>query len=72
MIFEAELLDIRNTDAQSLADVLVPPPPETDLPASGLTTAQLFEAWGWCVAQKSRAAKFGLKEEELAALTGGL
>ena len=72
MIFEAELLVIRNTDAQSLADVLVPPPPETDLPASGLTTAQLFEAWGWCVAQKSRAAKFGLKEEELAALAGGL
>jgi FKBP-type peptidyl-prolyl cis-trans isomerase len=72
MIFEVELLDIRNTDAQSLADALMPPPPEPLLSATGLTTARLFEAWGWSVAQKTRAAKFGLQEEELAALAGGL
>jgi FKBP-type peptidyl-prolyl cis-trans isomerase len=72
MIFEVELLDIRDTDAQSLADALMPPPPEPELSASGLTTAQLFEAWGWCVAQNTRAVKFGLREEELTALAGGL
>lgn len=72
MTFEVELLGIRDTDAQSLADALVPLAPETDLPASGLSTAQLFEAWGWGVAQKTRAAKFELQEEELAALADGL
>ncbi|MGA2788278.1 MAG: FKBP-type peptidyl-prolyl cis-trans isomerase, partial [Verrucomicrobiota bacterium] len=72
MVFEAELLDIQDTDPQSLADALVPPAPELEMPASGFTDAQLFETWGWSVAQRTRAAKFRLDEEELAALAGGL
>jgi FKBP-type peptidyl-prolyl cis-trans isomerase len=72
MIFEAELLDVRDTDAQALADALVPPAPEVELPPSGLSGSQLFEMWGWAVAKKTRAAKFNLKADELAALAEGI
>jgi FKBP-type peptidyl-prolyl cis-trans isomerase len=72
MIFEAELFDVRDTEAQNLADALMPPAPEPEMPASGLTDAQLFETWGWSVAQKTRAAKFKLSEDNLAVLAGGL
>jgi FKBP-type peptidyl-prolyl cis-trans isomerase len=71
-IFEVELFDIRDTDAQSLADALVPPAPEAELPASGLAAAQLFETWGWSIAQRTRAARFKLAEKELAALADGM
>ncbi len=72
MIFKVELYDIRDTDAQSLADALVPPAPEPELSASGLTAAQLFETWGWSIAQRTRAARFELNEKELTALADGV
>ncbi len=72
MIFEAELLKVRDTTEQELADEFIAPAPELELPAYGFSTAVVFEAWGWAVAQKTRAAQFNLNETELSALADGL
>jgi FKBP-type peptidyl-prolyl cis-trans isomerase len=72
MIFEVELLKARDTTEQELADELIAPAPELELPASGFSTAMVFEAWGWIVAQKTRAAQFNLNDAELSALADGM
>jgi FKBP-type peptidyl-prolyl cis-trans isomerase/Tfp pilus assembly protein PilF len=68
-IFDVELLDVRDSSKQELADALVLPAPEPELPASGYSEAQLFETWGWTIGQKTRADQFGFTEEQLLALT---
>lgn len=73
MVFEIELLAVKETSAQDLADVLTPLPPRPPSPPpSGLTDVQIIETWGWTVAAETRVARFGLSETELAALVKGL
>jgi FKBP-type peptidyl-prolyl cis-trans isomerase len=73
MIFEIELLGAKNTSPQDLADVLTPmPPAPAPPPPSGFTEAQIIETWGWVVASETHAARFGLDEADLTALTNGL
>jgi FKBP-type peptidyl-prolyl cis-trans isomerase len=72
MIFEIELLFVRDSTEQEIADALVPPAPEPELPASGYSESQLFETWGWSIAQKTRAARFDLNEDQLRALERGI
>ena len=72
MIFEVELLGVRDTTEQELADELVPPAPELELPSSGCSVGVLFQIWGWTIAQKTRAAQFNLSETQLTALADGM
>ncbi len=73
MIFAIELLAIKETSPQDLADVLTPPPPPPPPPPpAGFTDAQIIETWGWTLGSETHAARFGLSEAELAALTNGL
>jgi FKBP-type peptidyl-prolyl cis-trans isomerase len=73
LVFDIELLDIKDTSPQDLADATVPPAPDAEPPyIEGVTDRQLIEAWGWSAAQQTRVAQFGLGEGEIAALTKGL
>ena len=68
-----ELLGIRDTSPQDLADVLTPlPPPPPPPPPSGFTDAQIIETWGWVLASETHAARFGLSQSNLSALAEGL
>jgi FKBP-type peptidyl-prolyl cis-trans isomerase len=72
-IFEIELLDLRNTSAEDLANSLLPSAPEPEPPpASGYTETQIIEAWGWEVARQTRVDHYALTELELSQLTNGL
>jgi len=73
MIFEIELLGVKDTAPQDLADVLTSlPPPPPPPPPSGFTDAQIIETWGWTLAAETHVARFGLSEPELSALLTGL
>jgi FKBP-type peptidyl-prolyl cis-trans isomerase len=73
LVFTLELFAVKDTPAQDLADALVPLPPGSELPyVEGVTDRQLIEAWGWSVAQQTRAAQFGLGASEIATLMKGL
>jgi len=73
MIFEIELLGVKDTAPQDLADVLTPlPPSPPPPPPSGFTDAQIIESWGWTLAAETHAAKFGLSKAEISALLAGL
>lgn len=73
MIFETELLDIKDTSPETLADSLVPPAPEPEAPPpSGYSDQQIIETWGWDTARRTPVARFGLSEADLALLTKGL
>jgi FKBP-type peptidyl-prolyl cis-trans isomerase len=73
MVFDVELLSVRDTAPQDLADSLTPLPPPPPPPApSGFTDRQIIETWGWTTAAETRVARFGLSEAELAALLIGL
>ena len=73
MIFEVELLDLKNTSPEDLADALVPPPPDGEpAPPSGYAERQVIETWGWDIARQTGAAKFGLGADELSRLTKGV
>ena len=73
MIFEIELLDVKDTSAEDLENALIPPAPEPPAPGpSGCTDLQIMEIWGWSVARSTRAEKFGLSDGEIAFLSAGL
>jgi len=73
MVFEIELLGVRDTAPQDLADSLAPlPPPPPPPPPSGFTDRQIIETWGWATAAETHVARFALNEAELAALLPGL
>jgi FKBP-type peptidyl-prolyl cis-trans isomerase len=73
MIYEVELLDVKETPPDVLAVTIVPdapePPPD---PPSGYSPQQIMEAWGWSVARSSPASGIGLGDSELSLLTKGL
>jgi FKBP-type peptidyl-prolyl cis-trans isomerase len=72
MIFEIELLDVKETSAQDLADAMTPLPPEPPAVHSIYTDAQIIQTWGWLVAHETRVEKFGLNQDETNALVKGL
>lgn len=73
MIFEIELLDVKDTPPEVLADALVPPAPEPPPGApSGLNEHELFELWGTLVARQAKVTHLGLNTAERAWLTSGL
>ena len=73
MIYEVELLDIKETPPDVLEITIVPdaPAPEPP-PPSGYSEQQIIETWGWNIAQKSPVSKFGFGEAQLSLLTKGL
>jgi FKBP-type peptidyl-prolyl cis-trans isomerase len=72
-IYDIELLDLKDTSPADLALNTVPPAPEPELvPSPNYNEHQVMEAWGWSIAQQTRAVQFGFGERELAALTKGL
>ena len=72
-VFDIELFDVKDTAPADLANATLPPAPEAEPPlATGYSDRQLIEAWGWSVAQQTRAAQFGLTTNEISALARGL
>ena len=73
MIFEIELLAVKDTSAKDLENALLPPAPEPPAPPpSGYSDSQIMEVWGWSVARATRVGKFELSDGELASFTKGL
>jgi len=73
MIYDLDLLDIKETPPDVLDDARLPPPPEVEPePPSGYTDLQIIETWGWNIARETHIANLGLSEAELAQLTQGL
>ena len=73
MVFEVELLDLKNTSPRELEDTLLPPPPEVEPPPpSGFSEPQILETWGWSIARETRISNLGLGEAELSRLVKGL
>jgi FKBP-type peptidyl-prolyl cis-trans isomerase len=73
MVFEVELLDLKDTPPDALAEALRPPAPEPGPPPpSGYSKQQVLETWGWDIARKTHVSSLGLSEAELSLLTKGL
>ena len=73
MIFEMELLGIKDTPPQDLTDVLTPlPPPPPPPPPSGFTDEQIIGTWGWVVGSETHAARFGFSQTDFSVLAAGL
>jgi FKBP-type peptidyl-prolyl cis-trans isomerase len=73
MVFEIELLAVRDSSPEDLANALLPPAPEPPPPPpSGYSDRQIIEAWGWNVGQQTGAARFKLAKADLALLAHGL
>lgn len=73
MVFVVELLDIKPTPDDVLADTLLPAAPEAEaLPPSGFSEPQIIETWGWNIARKTPVSILDFSEAELSLLTKGL
>jgi FKBP-type peptidyl-prolyl cis-trans isomerase len=73
MIFEVELLDLKDTTPENLEISLLPPAPEVEPPPpSGYSEQQIIETWGWNIARETRVSNLGFSEAELSLLTKGL
>jgi FKBP-type peptidyl-prolyl cis-trans isomerase len=73
MVFEIELLDVKDTSPEDLANSQLPAAPEPEPPApSGSTDAQIIETWGWTVARQTPAGEFGLSAPEISSLAKGV
>ncbi|HEY4416042.1 MAG TPA: FKBP-type peptidyl-prolyl cis-trans isomerase [Verrucomicrobiae bacterium] len=73
IIFDVELLGVKGTSAQDLADArLAPPPAPPALVDTNYSDAQVIEAWGWVAAQETHVAKYGLDRDEMQTLIKGL
>ena len=72
MIYEIELHAIKQTGPDELESAHLPPPAEPPPPPpSGFSREQVIAAWGWNLAQRSWAARFGFDEPRRAALLKG-
>ena len=73
MVFVVELLDIKPTPDDLLADTLLPAAPEPEPPPpSGFSEPQIIETWGWNIARKTPVSILRFDEAELSLLTKGL
>ncbi len=73
LIYEVELLGVKETPTNDLADALIPAAPESPPAAySGrFATNDVIKAWGWEIAQECRLWKLSLNQDELAGLAKG-
>ncbi len=71
-VFEVQLLDVRDSTEQEIADATMGDAPEAILGMSGYSAAQLIELWGWQVGQATRAAQFHLSDAQRESLTRGV
>ncbi len=72
-IFEIELLEIRDTSPEDLANSTLPPAPEPEPPPpSGYAESQVIQTWGWDVARQVHANKYQLTGAEISAVSKGL
>jgi FKBP-type peptidyl-prolyl cis-trans isomerase len=73
MIFEIELLDVKNTLPEDLENAQLPPAPEPpEPPPSGYGDLQIIKTWGWNVGRQLDVAKFKLAQSDLNLLAQGL
>jgi FKBP-type peptidyl-prolyl cis-trans isomerase len=73
MVYDLDLLDLKETPPDVLEEAKLPPPPEVEPePPSGYTDPQIIETWGWNVARETHISNLRLSEAELAQLTKGL
>jgi FKBP-type peptidyl-prolyl cis-trans isomerase len=73
VVYEVELLDIKETPDDVLEATLLPAAPEPELPPpSGFSEQQIMETWGWNIARKTPVASFAFNEAQLSLLTKGL
>jgi len=74
LVYEIEMLGVKDTSPGDLADELVPPAPDPPPPAySGrFATNDVIEAWGWQIAQRHRLWRLMLSDDELANFMAGL
>jgi FKBP-type peptidyl-prolyl cis-trans isomerase len=73
LVYEVEMLGVKDTSANELADALVPAAPESPPPpySGRFATNDVIKAWGWEIAQQSRLWKLSLNPNELAGLAKG-
>jgi len=74
LVYEIEMLGVKDTSAGDLADELVPPAPDPPPPGySGrFATNDVIESWGWQIAQRRRLWRLTLSDDELANFLTGL
>lgn len=74
LVYEIEMLGVKDTPAGDLADELVPPAPDPPPPAySGrFATNDIIEAWGWQIAERQRLWRLMLNNGELTSFLAGL
>lgn len=74
LVYEIEMLGIKETPADDLADAQLPPAPDPPpLAYSGqFSTNDVIEAWGWEIAERNRLEQLTLSREELTNLLAGL
>jgi FKBP-type peptidyl-prolyl cis-trans isomerase len=72
-VYELEVIDIKATTPDDLANSLLPPAPELPpAPPSGASDEQIIEAWGWITARKAGSTEFQLSEAELSLFLRGI
>jgi FKBP-type peptidyl-prolyl cis-trans isomerase len=72
MIFDIELLSVKDTSADDLTNALIPPPPSLPPGKSNYNTEQIIEAWGWDTARRARLNQCRLDEKETTFVAAGL
>ncbi len=74
LVYEIQMLDVKETPAGDLADALVPPAPDPPRPGySGkFATNEVIEAWGWQIAQRRRLFRLMLSDDEFENFLAGL
>lgn len=72
MVFEVELMGVKDTSAEDLANALIPPPPDSPPDKSSYSTDQIIEAWGWSTARREHLGQLNLSQEEASQLVKGL
>jgi FKBP-type peptidyl-prolyl cis-trans isomerase len=74
LVYEVEILGVRDTPAGDLADELVSPAPDPPPPAySGrFATNNVIKAWGWQIAERRRLWRLLLSDDELTNFLAGL
>ena len=73
MIYEVELLDVKDTPPDVLAITVVPDAPEAPTPPpSGYSEQQIIETWGWSAVRRTSVPLLGFDAAELSPLTKGL
>lgn len=73
LVFEIQLIGVKDTAPSDLENALLPAAPEPpEPPPSGCSESVLLKTWGWSVARSLRLDKFGFTADELNSFTNGL